>query len=162
MNASDARKTEVPGPEPTPPAAKASSGPESSSSVPGPRRRQLVAREGESLIRCISCGGFLGKVMAKEDTYRHLKMFDDVVSLISSNYVEDANVDNVMHGAMHGLADSLDPDSAYLSSDQVKQVESRATPPTASARRMVNAEISAARFQPSARPSTAMVAMHGM
>jgi len=62
MNASDARKTEVPGPEPTPPAAKASSGPESSSSVPGPRRRQLVAREGESLIRCISCGGFLGKV----------------------------------------------------------------------------------------------------
>ena len=35
-------------------------------------------------------GGFLSKVMAREDTYQHLKIFDDVVSLISSNYVETA------------------------------------------------------------------------
>src|SRR5947209_10234693 len=34
-----------------------------------------------------------------------------------------------MLGAMHGLADSLDPDSAYLSADEVKQVESRAALP---------------------------------
>jgi len=46
-----------------------------------------------------------------------------VVSLIMSNYVEDANVDKVMRGAMHGLADGLDPDSAYLTADEVKQVE---------------------------------------
>jgi len=32
-------------------------------------------------------GGFLGKVMAREDTYQHLKPFDDVLSLISTNYV---------------------------------------------------------------------------
>ena len=68
-------------------------------------------------------GGFLGKAMAREDTYQHLKIFDDVVSLIMSNYVEDANVDKVMRGAMHGLADGLDPDSAYLTVDEVKQVE---------------------------------------
>jgi len=30
------------------------------------------------------------------------------------------NVDKVMHGAMHGLADGLDPDSAYLDINQVK------------------------------------------
>jgi carboxyl-terminal processing protease len=76
-------------------------------------------------------GGLLGKVMAKEDTYQYLKVFDDVVSLISSNYVEEANIDKVMHGAMHGLADGLDPDSAYLSPDEVKQVESGAAPPPA-------------------------------
>jgi carboxyl-terminal processing protease len=68
-------------------------------------------------------GGFLGKAMAREDTYQHLKIFDDVVSLIMSNYVEEANVDKVMRGAMHGLADGLDPDSAYLTIDEVKQVE---------------------------------------
>jgi carboxyl-terminal processing protease len=68
-------------------------------------------------------GGFLGKVMAREDTYQHLKIFDDVVSMISNYYVEEADIDKVMRGAMHGLADSLDPDSAYLTSDQVKQVE---------------------------------------
>jgi carboxyl-terminal processing protease len=71
-------------------------------------------------------GGFLGRVMAREDTYQHLKIFDDVVSLISSSYVEDADIDKVMRGAMHGLAEGLDPDSAYLTADQVKQVESGA------------------------------------
>jgi carboxyl-terminal processing protease len=68
-------------------------------------------------------GGFLGKVMAREDTYQHLKIFDDVVNLISSSYVETADIDKVMKGAMHGLAEGLDPDSAYLTVDQVKQVE---------------------------------------
>jgi hypothetical protein len=34
-------------------------------------------------------GGFLGRVMAREDTYQHLKIFDDVVGLIASNYVEE-------------------------------------------------------------------------
>jgi carboxyl-terminal processing protease len=71
-------------------------------------------------------GGFLSKVMAREDTYQHLKIFDDVVSLISSSYVETADIDKVMKGAMQGLAEGLDPDSAYLTADQVKQVESGA------------------------------------
>jgi len=68
-------------------------------------------------------GGLLGKVIAREDTYQYLKVFDDVVSLVTSHYVEDINVDKVMKGAMHGLADGLDPDSAYLTADEVKQVE---------------------------------------
>jgi carboxyl-terminal processing protease len=71
-------------------------------------------------------GGFLGKVMAREDTYQHLKIFDDVVSMISNYYVEEADIDRVMRGAMHGLADALDPDSAYLTPAEVKQVESGA------------------------------------
>ena len=41
-------------------------------------------------------------------TYQHLKIFDDVVSLISNNYVEAVDVTSAA-GAMHGLADSLDP-----------------------------------------------------
>ena len=41
-----------------------------------------------------------------------------MVSLISSNYVETVNVDKVMNGAMHGLADGLDPDSAYLTPER--------------------------------------------
>src|SRR6185503_18474744 len=49
--------------------------------------------------------------------------------LISSSYVETADIDKVMKGAMHGLAEGLDPDSAYLTGDQVKQVESGAPLP---------------------------------
>jgi carboxyl-terminal processing protease len=68
-------------------------------------------------------GGVLAKVTAREGTYQHLKVFDDVVGLVTSNYVEEVDVDKVMTGAMHGLAEGLDPDSAYLTPAEVKQVE---------------------------------------
>src|SRR4051812_37450594 len=90
------------------------------------RTRVLVMSISAPVIAFAIVGGFLGRVMAREDTYQHLKIFDDVVNLISSNYVEDADMDKVMQGAMHGLADGLDPDSAYLTPAQVKQVESGA------------------------------------
>src|SRR5438105_750846 len=87
------------------------------------RTRLFVMFVSAPVIGFAIVGGFLGKVMAREDMYQPLKIFEDVVSMISSQYVEDVNLDKVMHGAMHGLADSLDPDSAYLTPDQVKQVE---------------------------------------
>ncbi len=76
-------------------------------------------------------GGFLGKVIARENTYPQLKIFGDVVDMISSSYVEEVNMDKVMTGAMKGLADNLDADSAYLTAAEVKQVESGATLPPA-------------------------------
>jgi carboxyl-terminal processing protease len=69
--------------------------------------------------------------MAREDAYPQLKIFGDVVGYITSAYVEEVDMDRVMRGAMRGLADGLDPDSAYLTPDQVKQVESGATLPPA-------------------------------
>lgn len=88
------------------------------------RTRILVLSITAPVLAFAILGGFLGKVGAREDTYQHLKVFDDVLNLISSNYVENVNVDKVVHGAMHGLADGLDPDSAYLTPDEVKQIES--------------------------------------
>ena len=88
------------------------------------RTRVIVIAITAPVVAFAIIGGVLGTVMAREDTYQHLKIFDDVVSLISSNYVEPVNIDKVMRGAMNGLVDSLDPDSAYLSSEEVKQAES--------------------------------------
>jgi carboxyl-terminal processing protease len=90
------------------------------------RTRVIVMSITAPVIAFAILGGFLGRVMAREDTYQHLKIFDDVVSMISSYYVEEADIDKVMHGAMHGLADSLDPDSAYLTPEEVKQVDAGA------------------------------------
>ena len=87
------------------------------------RTRVIVMSISAPVIAFAVVGGFLGRVMAREDTYQHLKIFDDVVTMISSQYVEEVNIDKVMSGAMHGLADGLDPDSAYLTPAQVKQVE---------------------------------------
>src|SRR5687768_2081129 len=72
-------------------------------------------------------GGYLGQAVAKDDTYQHLRVFEDVVSLVLNNYVETVDVRQAMRGAMKGLADSLDPDSAFLTPDLVKSLESNDT-----------------------------------
>lgn len=73
-------------------------------------------------------GGYLGQVMAKDDTYQHLRVFDDVVAHVVNNYVEEVDIKQAMRGAMRGLADALDPDSAYLTPDLVKAYEGNSNP----------------------------------
>ena len=88
------------------------------------RGRVLVLAVSVPVIAFAVIGGFLGKsALAREDSYQYLRIFEDVVSLINSNYVEEVNIDKVMLGAMHGLADGLDPDSAYLDVAQVKVLD---------------------------------------
>ena len=87
------------------------------------RGRVLVLAVSMPVIAFAVIGGFMSKAIAREDSYQYLRIFEDVVSLILNNYVEEVNVDKVMHGAMHGLADGLDPDSAYLDVNQVKVLD---------------------------------------
>lgn len=82
------------------------------------------------VLAFVLVGGLLGKEKSTGDqTLQHLRVFEDVVGLVISNYVEDVNVDRVMEGAMRGLADGLDPDSAYLTPKQVRAVEAGETLP---------------------------------
>ncbi len=94
-----------------------------------PTARRIVIWISAPVVAFAIVGGLLSSVTAREDTYQYLKIFDDVVDLITSNYVEKVDVEKVMSGAMNGLADSLDPDSAYLSPDQVKQIEAASAAP---------------------------------
>ena len=93
------------------------------------RTRLIVLSISAPVIAFAIVGGFLGKVMAREDVYQSLMMFHDVTNLIANNYVEEVNVDKVMNGAMRGLADGLDADSAYLTPPEVKQAEANAPLP---------------------------------
>lgn len=93
------------------------------------KTRRLVLLISAPVVAFAIVGGFLSKVGAREDTYPQLRIFQDVVGLITGSYVDKVNVDKVMTGAMHGLADSLDPDSAYITAEQVKQIESNAPLP---------------------------------
>jgi hypothetical protein len=51
--------------------------------------------------------------MARDDTFQHLRIFEDVVSLVRPTTSKKLDVRQAMRGAMKGLADGLDPDSAY-------------------------------------------------
>jgi carboxyl-terminal processing protease len=76
-------------------------------------------------------GGLMGNVSAPrgDQTFQHLRVFDDVVNLVVGNYVEEVKIDRVMEGALKGLAEGLDPDSAYLNPQQVADVQSGAALP---------------------------------
>jgi carboxyl-terminal processing protease len=64
-----------------------------------------------------------------DDTLQHLRVFEDVVGLVLNYYVEEVKIDRAMEGAMKGLADGLDPDSAYLNPKQLTEVQSGAPLP---------------------------------
>ncbi|MXY79819.1 MAG: PDZ domain-containing protein [Chloroflexi bacterium] len=90
------------------------------------RTRLIVLLATVPLVAFTLVGGWLGGVVAREDAYRHLRIFEDVVSLISENYVEDADLDEVMDGALAGLAGGLDVDSTFLSAESVARLENGA------------------------------------
>jgi carboxyl-terminal processing protease len=75
------------------------------------------------VLAFVIVGGLIGQERSSGDrVFRHLRVFDDVVQLVLSNYVEDVKVDKAMEGALRGLADGLDPDSAYLDAQEVRSV----------------------------------------
>jgi carboxyl-terminal processing protease len=83
------------------------------------------------VLMFVVVGGLIGRASAPngDTTFRELRVFDDVLRLVLTNYVEEVKVDKAMEGALKGLADGLDPDSAYLNSQQVAEVQSGASLP---------------------------------
>jgi carboxyl-terminal processing protease len=98
------------------------------------KTRMSVLALSTPVLAFVLVGGLMGANTAQTSTpqtYQHLRVFDDVVDLVMNNYVTEVQVDKVMDGAMRGLADGLDPDSAFLSPGQVKSIESGEAPPDA-------------------------------
>ncbi len=73
-------------------------------------------------------GGYLGQAHgAKDDTYQHLRVFEDVVVAgARTTTSRRSTCKQAMRGAMRGLTDGLDPDSAFLTPELVKAFESNA------------------------------------
>src|SRR5271169_2300198 len=60
----------------------------------------------------------LGYVLGKTDddkTYRSLTVYGEVLQHIQEDYVDQPDLSAVTAGSLHGLLESLDPYSAYLS-----------------------------------------------
>jgi len=90
------------------------------------RTRLWVLLISTPVIAFAIIGGYLGQAMTKDDTYQHLRVFEDVVSLVLNNYVEEVDVKKAMKGAMNGLADNLDADSAFLPANVASAFEANA------------------------------------
>ena len=65
----------------------------------------------------------LVRALADPGPYPQLRIFEEVVRHIVNDYVEKPNLEKVRVGALRGLAEGLDPYSAYLLPQQVKEFQ---------------------------------------
>ncbi|MGH9561812.1 MAG: S41 family peptidase [Terracidiphilus sp.] len=71
-----------------------------------------------------------GFVMSRSDdekgsAYKAMTVYTEVLDHIQNDYVDQPNVHQVTSGALHGLLDSLDPQSSYMSPLEYKDYEQK-------------------------------------
>ena len=70
-------------------------------------------------------GGFVNvRASSNDGAYRQLSVYSEVLSRIRLEYVEEPNIPGVTVGALHGLLESLDANSSYLSPEEYKHYKS--------------------------------------
>jgi carboxyl-terminal processing protease len=72
-------------------------------------------------------GGINGVHASNDGAYRQMTVYSEVLSRVRSEYVEEPDLPQVTDGALHGLLESLDSNSSYLSAEQYKEFKSRQT-----------------------------------
>ncbi|MGB9204849.1 MAG: S41 family peptidase [Terriglobales bacterium] len=73
-------------------------------------------------------GGFVNvRASSNEGAYRQLSVYSEVLSRIRLEYVEEPNIPGVTDGALHGLLESLDANSSYLSAAEYQRYKTMKT-----------------------------------
>jgi carboxyl-terminal processing protease len=57
------------------------------------------------------------------ETYKGLKLFSDVIDLVQKNYVDEVDAQKMIEAAIQGMVRSLDPHSALLPPDALKELQ---------------------------------------
>jgi carboxyl-terminal processing protease len=93
--------------------------------------RQVVFALSVVVALVILLGGFVPpSVRASADgdgAYRQMGVFEEVLRKIQNDYVVEPNIPTVTNGALHGLLESLDSDSSYLTPDEYRAYKAHAT-----------------------------------
>jgi carboxyl-terminal processing protease len=86
--------------------------------------KKIVVALSALVIAYVTTGYVLGR-SSDDKAYRALTVYGEVLEKIQSQYVDDPKMHQVTSGALHGLLDSLDPQSAYLSPLEYKDYKER-------------------------------------
>ncbi len=70
-------------------------------------------------------GGFVNvRASSTDGAYRQLSVYSEVLARVRGEYVEEPNIAAVTEGALHGLLESLDANSSYLTAAEYKHYRS--------------------------------------
>ncbi len=73
--------------------------------------------------------GYVRGRSVDDKAYRALTVYGEVLDHIQRDYVDQPDIHQVTSGALHGLLDSLDPQSSYLSPLEYKDYQERSAAP---------------------------------
>src|SRR5580693_8835627 len=84
------------------------------------RMKWLVVGSSTCVTAVLLTGMMLGKSadQSSSDTYKHLRVFSEVVGHIKEEYVEEPDMKAVSLGALNGMLESVDPFASYLDAHQ--------------------------------------------
>lgn len=57
------------------------------------------------------------------ETYKNLKLFNEVLNLVEKNYVEEVDPEVVIRGAINGMMKALDPHSTFMTAEQYEDLK---------------------------------------
>jgi carboxyl-terminal processing protease len=81
-----------------------------------------------AILTFMVIGGLDGvRASSNDGAYRQLQVYSEVLSRVRSEYVEEPNIPAVTDGALHGLLESLDSNSSYLSPSEYKDYKAHRT-----------------------------------
>jgi len=91
------------------------------------RRRWMVALPAGLFVLTLLLGAvFLRDVVAEgKNIYDELYLFNEVLNLVSTFYVEEVQPDSLIEGAVVGMLDRLDPHSNYMDPKRFREMEER-------------------------------------
>ncbi len=75
-----------------------------------------------SATMVIGLVGVVGSVSASS-RYEDLSLFTSVLNLVRRNYVEEVQERDLVHGAVRGMLQELDPHSSFLDIDAYKEMQ---------------------------------------
>ena len=75
------------------------------------------------LVAAVTFGALLSQVDEREDIYKKLDIFIEVMSHIRSDYVEPVRTTMIFDGALKGMARMLDSESSYLTAEEYRQYQ---------------------------------------
>lgn len=67
------------------------------------------------ILAYVTTGYVRARTSSDDQAFRALTVYSEVLNRVQRDYVDDPNMHQVTAGALHGLVDSLDPQSGYLS-----------------------------------------------
>src|SRR5262250_277877 len=81
-----------------------------------------------SLSVLIFCYAGIGHVLGRtsdDKAYKSLTVYGEVLQKIQQDYVDDPNMRTITAGALHGLLESLDPQSSYLTAREYEEFKKK-------------------------------------